>query len=116
MNASRRNENLYLADIVQAAREIETYTTLSKEDFLADRMRQRAVIQCFEVIGEASKKLAPEFRGENAHIPWRYMAAFRDKLIHDYFEVDLQLVWATARQEIPALIVQLEQLAQRLGE
>lgn len=44
------------------------------------------------------------------------MAAFRDKLIHDYFEIDLGLVWATARQEIPKLIPQLEQLVQSLGE
>jgi uncharacterized protein with HEPN domain len=116
MNAERRNEQLFLLDILQAAREIEAYTALDKAEFVADRMRQRAVIQCFEVIGEASKKLPSEIRNRNSDIPWRYMAAFRDKLIHDYFEVDLQLVWATARQEIPALIVQLEQLVQNLNE
>lgn len=116
MNTGRRNERLYLADILQAAREIVDYTTLDKDAFLADRMRQRAIIQCFEVIGEATKKLPAELRDMHASIPWRYMAAFRDKLIHDYFEVDLQLVWATARQEIPALIVQLEQLVHSLGE
>ncbi len=116
MSAERRNERLFLADILQAAREIEIYTALDRETFLGDRMRQRAVIQCFEVLGEATKKLPAEIRDTNAAIPWRYMAAFRDKLIHDYFEVDLPLVWTTARQEIPRLIVQLEQLVQNLNE
>lgn len=116
MNRERRNERLYLADILQAAREIADYADIDQALFLQDRMRQRAVIQCFEVIGEASKKLSNELRDANAGIPWRYMAAFRDKLIHDYFEIDLKLVWATARQEIPALILQLEQLNQSLEE
>jgi uncharacterized protein with HEPN domain len=49
-------------------------------------------------------------------LPWRYMAAFRDKLIHDYFEIDLQLVWATAQQEIPKLIPQLEIIALQSGQ
>ena len=72
--------------------------------------------QCFEIIGEASKKLPAELREANTDIPWRYMAAFRDKLIHDYFEIDLTLVWATARQEIPGLILQLEKLVESFDE
>ncbi|MDB5801942.1 MAG: hypothetical protein JWL63_2881 [Rhodocyclales bacterium] len=107
MTMKRRNKRLYLADMVQAARDIVEYTALAQDEFLSNRMCQRAVIQCFEVIGEASKKLSPKLRNAPAAIPWRYMAAFRDKLIHDYFEIDLKLVWATARQEIPALILQL---------
>lgn len=112
----RRPERLYLADILQAAREIVEYVAVDEAAFLSDRMRQRAVIQCFEVIGEATKKLPAGIREAHASIPWRYMAAFRDKLIHDYFEIDLGLVWTTARQEIPKLIPQLEQLVQSLGE
>lgn len=111
-----RPDLLYVADILQAAREIAQYAAVDKADFLADRMRQRALVQCFEVVGEATKKLSASLRDAHPDIPWRYMAAFRDKLIHDYFEIDLQLVWATARQEIPPLILQLESLARRLGE
>jgi uncharacterized protein with HEPN domain len=95
---------LLLADIVQAAREIVDYTSVGRDAFLRDRMRQRAVIQCFEVIGEATKKLPAPFRAKYPALPWRYMAAFRDKLIHDYFAVDLALVWTTASREIPALL------------
>lgn len=113
---ANRNAALYLADMLQAAREIREFTSVEQSVFLADRMRQRAVIQCFEVIGEATKKLPAELRDANPDLPWRYMAAFRDKLIHDYFEVDLQLVWATAQQEIPKLIPQLETIARQSGQ
>ena len=102
---------LLLADILEAAREAVDYTACGRDAFLNDRMRQRAVIQCFEVIGEATKKLPDAFRAAHPELPWRYMAAFRDKLIHDYFEVDLALVWVTATKELPPLLARLEQLA-----
>ncbi len=102
---------LLLADILQAARDVAAYVQeVERADFLVDRMRQRAVIQCFEVIGEAPKKLPMAYRQQHPEVPWRFMAAFRDKLIHDYFEVDLALVWTTARREIPALLPRLESL------
>lgn len=112
MNAKAiRNLDLYLHDMLQAAREIQEFCAVDEAVFMQDRMRQRAVIQCFEVLGEACKKLPASVRDRYPELPWRYMAAFRDKLIHDYFEIDLQLVWSTARQEIPKLIPQLDTIA-----
>lgn len=102
---------LLLADIVAAAREAADYAACGQDAFLQGRMRQRAVIQCFEVIGEATKKRPDAFRAAHPDLPWRYMAAFREKLIHDYFEVDLALVWVTATKELPPLIPWLELLA-----
>lgn len=90
--------------------EAVAYVGCGRGFLLADRMRQRAVIQCFEVIGKATKKLPGEFRADHPELPWRYMAAFRDKLIHDYFEVDLALVWTTAHRELGALLPQIEKL------
>lgn len=113
---AQRNAALYLADMLQAAKEISDFCAVEQTVFMAERMRQCAVIQCFEVLGEATKKLPPELREAHPELPWRYMAAFRDKLIHDYFEVDLQLVWATAQQEIPKLIPQLETIARQHGQ
>lgn len=110
MRKDERAIPLLIADILQAAREVADYAAVDREVFLADRMRQRAVIQCFEVIGEATKKLPADFRARHSGLPWRYMAAFRDKLIHDYFEVDLELVRNTALREIPPLIPLLELL------
>lgn len=113
----KRSAALYLDDIIAAARDLVEYTSgISREAFLADRMRQRAVVQCFEVIGEASKKLPQALRQQHPDIPWRYMAAFRDKLIHDYFEVDQALVWTTSIQEIPAVLAKLEVVAALFNE
>ncbi|THF65003.1 DUF86 domain-containing protein [Pseudothauera nasutitermitis] len=101
---------LLLADILTAARDIADYARVGREAFIADRMRLRATIQCFEVVGEATKKLPDEYRAAHPEVPWRLMAAFRDKLIHDYFEVDPALVWTTASRDIPALLPRLEVL------
>lgn len=62
---------LLISDILEAAREIADYAAVERDVFLADRMRQRAVIQCFEVIGEATKKLPDDFRAHHAGLPWR---------------------------------------------
>lgn len=111
MDKRQRALPLLLADITGAAREIADCVSVGREAFLADRMRQRAVIPCFEVIGEATKKLPDDFRSAHGQLPWRAMAAFRDKLIHDYFEVDLALVWTTASREIAAMLPELERLS-----
>lgn len=105
---------LLLADIVQAAADIVDYCQIAREEFLGDRMRQRAVIQCFEVIGEATKKLPKSFRDKYPDVPWRAMAGFRDKLIHDYFEVDRALLWSTATREVPGLLARLNQISEEL--
>ena len=66
-------------------------------------MMQDAVIRQIEIIGEATKHLSEELREENAHIPWQDIAGMRDKLIHGYFGVDIEQVWLTTREDIPAL-------------
>lgn len=116
MSKQERNTRLFLADILQAAYEITQYAALDKSAFLMDRMRQRAVVQCFEIMGEATKKLPQTLRAAHNEIPWKYMAAFRDKLIHDYFEIDMHLVWTSAQREIPQLIPLLETLLKEIPE
>lgn len=99
-----RDVDLLLGDILDAVHSIQTFTEgLSYEEFRADDLVSSAVVQKFEVIGEAAKNIPKKFREEHSNIPWEEMAGMRDRLIHGYFEVDLELVWKTVQNEIPEL-------------
>ena len=73
-------------------------------------MIQDAVIRNFEIIGEAVKNLSDTLKQEQPSIPWRRIAGMRDKLIHDYFGVDLVMVWKTIEEELPTLHKQIKTL------
>jgi len=88
-----RDDKVYLAHIVDAFQQISEYTeNLDDNGFRAARIVQDAVIRQFEIIGEATKNFSEEFRMRHPDIPWKDLAGFRDKLIHQYFGVDISLV------------------------
>jgi uncharacterized protein with HEPN domain len=86
---------------------------LSREQFQHDATLMRAFVKSIEVIGEASKKVSPELKGRYPNVPWRAMAGMRDRLIHDYFGVDYDLIWDVVENKIPAL---REQILEMLRE
>ena len=75
----------------------------SEEEFLNDDLLCRAVVRSLEIIGEASKKIDPEFKKDYPHIEWKKMAGTRDKMIHDYFGIDYEIVWDILENKIPDL-------------
>lgn len=81
---------------------------VSYEQFQTDEENQDAIIRKIEVAGEATKRLSSEFRKKYDHLPWRAIAGMRDKLIHDYFDIDLETVWETATNDIPRLLSEIE--------
>ena len=103
-----------LLDLAKSARLIIQFAQgLTPEDFSEDVRTQAAVLYHIEVIGEAVKRLSPSFRAAHPSIPWSSIAGMRDRLIHDYSNVDLDLVWDTVGQDVPDLLQYLEPLLPR---
>ncbi len=97
-----------LADILTAIRRVQGFPSPDRETFLASDVLQDAVVRNLEIIGEATKRLSDSCRQQHPLIPWREMAGMRDVLIHAYGRVDLEEVWITLSEQLPALLAQIE--------
>jgi uncharacterized protein with HEPN domain len=94
-------DEVYLRHILGAIDKIARFTSEGQAAFHADDRTQDAVIRNLEVIGEAVKNLSPDLRQRHAQIEWTKIAGMRDKLIHHYFGVKLDIVWETVTQVLP---------------
>ncbi len=100
----KKDDFVYLRHILDAISRIEEYTQgITYEHFMANHLIQDGVIRQIEIIGEAAKRLSKYIKERHTQISWKDMAGMRDKLIHDYFGVDLDAVWDTVERDIPAL-------------
>jgi len=92
----------YIQDIAEAIEEVADFTSgMRYEDFAKDKKTINAVVRSLEVIGEAKKKIPDTLRSKYPEIPWKRMAGMRDKLIHEYFGIDLEIVWEAVNNELP---------------
>jgi uncharacterized protein with HEPN domain len=87
---------------------LNTSNNLSFDDFSNNQTLIRAFSRSLEIIGEASKKIPKSFKSKHPDIPWRQIAGMRDKLIHDYFGIDLEIVWDVVQNRLPELNDQLK--------
>lgn len=100
----KRNDTIYLQHILDAIAKVENYIAQRDEaTFLTQPLVQDGVIRQLEIIGEAAKHVTPALRSRYPHVPWKDIAGMRDKLIHQYFSVDLAAVWLTATQDLQVL-------------
>jgi uncharacterized protein with HEPN domain len=111
-----KDERVYLLHAIDSIDAIQSYTVDGRDAFFADPKTQDAVIRNVEVIGQAVKGISEQTRLLEPAVPWRQIAGMRDKLIHEYFGVDLNLVWDVVERELPVLRPRLEELSQRLGD
>lgn len=98
-----KDDRVYLTHVLDSIERISDYTAEGHHAFLADAKTQDAVVRNLEIVGEAVKRISPELKAKHAHVPWRVIAGMRDKLIHEYFGVDKQLVWDVVERDLPEL-------------
>ncbi|MFA5271021.1 MAG: DUF86 domain-containing protein [Candidatus Omnitrophota bacterium] len=108
----KRTSKLYLKDILDSIKNIQSYTKkLNFNEFSQKKIVIDAVIRNFEIIGEAAKNIPNDIKSSHRGIPWKEMAGMRDKIIHEYFGVDLDIVWQTI-QSLPDLETLLKKIHQ----
>jgi uncharacterized protein with HEPN domain len=107
----KNDESVYLKHILDAVFKIESYIKGSNEEaFFKNTLIQDGVIRQIEIIGEAVKRLSSDLKDTHSYIPWMDIAGMRDKIIHDYFGVDIGTVWLTVKKDIPVLKSQIKKI------
>jgi len=97
-----KKDSAYLHHIYDAITNIENFIgSMGKDEFLKDLLVQSAIIRQLEIIGEATKNLSKTIKEKYEEVPWNRVAGMRDKLIHEYFGVKLELVWDTIQNKLP---------------
>ncbi|HEY2738031.1 MAG TPA: DUF86 domain-containing protein [Thermoanaerobaculia bacterium] len=107
----KRDADLLVEDILEALRKINLYTAgMGQEEFRQDPKTIDAVIRNLEILGEAARQLPAEFIVRHPGIPWRQIAGLRNRVVHEYFAVDLEIVWQVIRDDLSQLEAQLKSL------
>jgi len=107
----KNDDPSYLKDILDAIDRINTYMQgVSKSTFFEHLMMQDAVMYQIEIIGEASNHISDTFQEENPGLPWMEMRAIRNKIVHDYRGIELEIIWDTVQNNLPSLQKQIKRL------
>ena len=94
----------FIWHILENIKNLEEFSAkLTKYEFLKDRLKQYAIIRAVEIIGEAAKNLSQEFKNSHPEVDWKEIIGTRDRIIHHYFGVDLDIVWDIVKKDLPKL-------------
>ncbi len=106
-----KNDSVYLNHILDAIKRIEEYTEkIDHEKFINTNLLQDGVIRQIQIIGEAAKRLSPRITNKYKNVPWKDITGMRNKLVQDYFGVDVEAVWKTVKNDIPFLKDQIKDI------
>jgi len=106
-----RNDLIRLHHILDAAREaVSLAQGRSRKDLDIERTLNLALVRLLEIIGEAARGVSADMREAHSEISWKKMSGMRDRLIHGYFNVNLDIIWQTVTQDLPPIIVQIEKI------
>ena len=108
---SKRGDIEFLSDIKEAIKRIEEYTEkIDYDKFLKDKKTQDAVVRNLQIIGEAVKNIASDFKKKHTGIEWKKITGLRDKITHYYFGVNWDIVWDVAKNKLPELFVKVKDI------
>ncbi|MFO8099258.1 MAG: DUF86 domain-containing protein [Salinibacter sp.] len=112
-----RRQQQYLQDILDAMAAAESFVEgMTFEELEGDQRTQFALQRAFEIIGEATKQLDDDLRERYSGVPWREIAGMRDKLVHAYFAVNLEIVWETVHNDVPEVKPKIQEVLQEVSE
>ena len=112
-----RHDRLYLYDIIECCDRVADYINgVREEDYQVNPMLQDALVRNIEVVGEAVKNVSPEVKDAHPKIAWSQIARMRDKIAHHYFRINLDVVWKTATDDLPALRPQIAAIYENIEE
>ena len=104
-----RKDDARLLDIVLAAKEAQDFIRdVSRDEYLANRVLQNALCLELEIIGEAARTVSEEFKTAHAEIPWRDIVGLRNRIVHEYFRLDLNVIWEIVVRDLPPLVKIIE--------
>jgi uncharacterized protein with HEPN domain len=110
-----KKDKAYLKHILDAITDIEKFVEgITQEEFYKNKEKQYAVLRALEIVGEATRNLSKELKATYREIPWRDIAGMRNKLIHEYFGVKLELVWETVKDKLPELKIQIRNILDKI--
>ncbi|MCK4282877.1 MAG: DUF86 domain-containing protein [Candidatus Brocadiae bacterium] len=105
----KNEDRIRLQHMLDAARDALSFAEgRVREDLEADRQLALAVVKCVEIIGEAASQVSPETQGELPELPWPKMVAMRHRLVHTYYDINLDVVWSTLGEDLPPLVETLQ--------
>lgn len=114
---SERDISLLLGDMLESALKIKRYVEgMDYESFISDEKTVDAVVRNFEIIGEAANRIDPDFKIRNPELEWKRIRGFRNRIIHEYFGIDFEIVWTIIEEDIDNLTDWLEVLVNEKNE
>jgi len=111
-----RGERVRLLDIQEAIERIEKYATQGQETFEQEELIQTWIVHHLQIIGEAARGLSSDLKNQHPEMPWPKIIGMRNILVHHYFGIDVDVVWAVVERDLPDLKLRIETLLREVGE
>ena len=110
-----KEDSIFIEHILDSINAIEEFSkNLDKVGLMSDRLRQSAIVREIEIIGEAVKNISESLKNKHQEIEWKEITGTRDKMIHHYFGVDLNIIWEIIKKDLPILKVKIQKIKKGL--